>query len=81
MRFGKRAGILTNPSGYPDLALAEVEKIERFLTALPDSPAVYSEWKRLVVRHGVGIRRILPFHTGDFTRYEIDAIHPSSLLT
>jgi len=35
------------------LALAELEKIERFLTVLPDSPAVYAEWKRLVVRHGV----------------------------
>jgi predicted nucleic acid-binding protein len=35
------------------LALGELEKIERFLTVLPDSPAVYEEWKRLVVRHGV----------------------------
>jgi predicted nucleic acid-binding protein len=35
------------------LALAELEKIGRFLTVLPDSPAVYGEWKRLVVRHGV----------------------------
>jgi len=35
------------------LALAEVEKIERFLTVLPDSPAVYAGWKRLVVQHGV----------------------------
>ena len=80
------------------LVLAEVDKIERFLTVLPDSPAVYSEWKQLVVRHSVlgskvhdaklvatmnvhGIRRILTFNTDDFTRYDIDAIHPSSLLT
>jgi predicted nucleic acid-binding protein len=35
------------------LTLSELEKIERFLTVLPDSAAVYSEWKRLVVRHGV----------------------------
>ena len=35
------------------LTLSEVEKIERLLTVLPDSPAVYNEWKRLVVRHGV----------------------------
>jgi predicted nucleic acid-binding protein len=80
------------------LALAEVEKIERFLTVLPDSPAVYAEWKRLVVHHGVlgskvhdaklvaainlhGIRKILTFNTGDFTRYDVEAIHPSSLLT
>lgn len=80
------------------LVLAEVDKIERFLTVLPDSQAVYPEWKQLVVRHGVlgskvhdarlvatmnihGIRRILTFNTEDFTRYDIDAIHPSSLLT
>src|SRR5271155_4829957 len=35
------------------VALAEVEKIERILTLLPDAPGVYGEWKRLVVRHGV----------------------------
>ena len=35
------------------LALAEVEKIERVLTLLPDIPAMYGEWKRLVVQHGV----------------------------
>jgi predicted nucleic acid-binding protein len=35
------------------LVMAEIEKIERFLTLLPDSPAVYGEWKRLVVQHGV----------------------------
>lgn len=35
------------------LTLGEMEKIERFLTVLPDSPAVYAEWKRLVVQHGV----------------------------
>jgi predicted nucleic acid-binding protein len=81
-----------------ELVPGEVDKIERFLTVLPDSPAVYSEWKRLVVRHGVlgskvhdarlvaamnihGIRRILTFNTEDFTRCDIDAIHPSSLLT
>jgi predicted nucleic acid-binding protein len=79
------------------LALDEVEKIERFLTVLPDSPAVYLEWKQLVVRHGVlggkvhdaklvatmnihGIRRILTFNTDDFTRYDVESIHPSSLL-
>lgn len=79
------------------LVLEEVEKIERFLTILSDSPAVYSEWKQLVVRHSVlgtkvhdarlvaamnvhGIRRILTFNTGDFTRHGISAIHPSSLL-
>jgi predicted nucleic acid-binding protein len=34
-------------------ALAEVEKIERILVRLPDTPAVYVEWKRLVVQHSV----------------------------
>src|SRR6516225_3913573 len=80
------------------LALSELEKIERFLTVLPDVPAVYGEWKRLIVRHGVlgskvhdarlvatmnvhGIRRILTFNTDDFKRYNVEAIHPSSLLT
>ncbi len=75
-----------------------MEKIEQFLTVLPDSPAVYAEWKRLVVQHSVlgtkvhdtklvatmnlhGVRRILTFNTDDFARYDIEAIHPSSLLT
>jgi predicted nucleic acid-binding protein len=79
------------------LALGEMEKIERFLSVLPDSPAVYEVWKRLVVQHGVlgskvhdaklvatmevhGVRRILTFNTEDFTRYDVEAIHPLSLL-
>jgi predicted nucleic acid-binding protein len=82
----------------PELALRELEMIERFLTILPDSPAIYPEWKRLIVRHAVlgskvhdvklvatmnihGVRRILTFNTGDFARYDIEAIHPSSLMT
>lgn len=80
------------------VTLNEVGNIERALTLLPESPAVYGEWKRLVVEHGVlgskvhdtrlvaamnvhGVRRILTFNTGDFTRYEIEALHPASLLT
>lgn len=35
------------------LTQSELEKIERFLSVLPDSPAAYGEWKRLVVQHGV----------------------------
>jgi predicted nucleic acid-binding protein len=35
------------------LAAAEIEKIERVLTLLPDVPAMYGEWKRLVVQYGV----------------------------
>ena len=80
------------------LALGEVEKIERVLTFLADPAAIYGEWKRLVVQHGVlgvkvhdarlvaamnvhGVRRILTFNTDDFTRYGIEVLHPSSLLS
>ncbi len=91
--------VANNGLGFPvALALTELEKIERFLTVLPDAPAVYGEWKRLVVQHNVlgskvhdaklvatmkvhGIRRILTFNTGDFERYDIEAIHPLSLLS
>jgi len=46
--------IAGNGLGFPvALTLVELEKIERFLTVLPDSPAVYGEWKRLVVQHNV----------------------------
>jgi predicted nucleic acid-binding protein len=80
------------------LTLSEVGKIEQALTLLPESPATYSEWKRLVVEHGVlgskvhdtrlvasmnvhGVKKILTFNTGDFTRYAVEALNPSSLLT
>ena len=33
--------------------LAEVEKIESLLMLLPDTPAVYAEWKRIIVDHNV----------------------------
>ncbi len=79
----------------PALVLSEVEKIEWLLTFLPDSPAIYGEWKRLVVVLGVkvhdaklvaamnvqGIPEILTFNTDDFARYGIEAVHPSSLLS
>src|SRR5271166_4313606 len=35
------------------LVAGEVEKIERILTLLRDSPATYTEWKRLVIKHSV----------------------------
>lgn len=35
------------------LAAGEVAKIEQALILLPDSPAAYWEWKRLVLAHGV----------------------------
>src|SRR3982074_77239 len=34
-------------------AAGEVAKIEQALILLPDSPATYGEWKRLVLAHGV----------------------------
>ncbi len=33
--------------------LDEVEKVEGLLTLLPDTPAVYAEWKRIIVEHSV----------------------------
>jgi predicted nucleic acid-binding protein len=46
--------VANNGLGFPvSLVLAEVEKIERILTLLPDSPATYPEWKRLVIKHSV----------------------------
>ncbi|HVW84444.1 MAG TPA: PIN domain-containing protein, partial [Bryobacteraceae bacterium] len=35
------------------MTLREIEKIERSLLLLPESPAIYLEWKRLVVKHAV----------------------------
>lgn len=37
----------------PAQVLVEVEKIEGLLSFLPDAPALYQEWKRLVVQHSV----------------------------
>jgi predicted nucleic acid-binding protein len=89
--------IAANGLGFsPAFALSEVGKIERVLTLLPDSPAVYVEWKRLVAAYTVsgvkvhdvrlvavmnvqGVRRILTFNTGDFSRFGIEALHPSAV--
>jgi predicted nucleic acid-binding protein len=35
------------------LARWEVDRIERLMALLPDSPAVYPEWKSLVIKHDV----------------------------
>jgi predicted nucleic acid-binding protein len=46
--------IAANGLGFsPALALREVDNIERILTLLPDTAAVYPEWKRLVTIYGV----------------------------
>jgi predicted nucleic acid-binding protein len=78
-------------------AAAEIVKIEQALFLLPDSPAIYAEWKRLALAHNVigakvhdarlvaamkghGVGRILTFNIGDFKRYDVEVIHPSSVL-
>lgn len=35
------------------LVAREIEDIDRVMTLLPDTPAIYAEWKRLVTRHEV----------------------------
>jgi predicted nucleic acid-binding protein len=46
--------IAVNGLGFsPAFALGEVGKIETTLMLLPDSPAAYEEWKRLVSTHAV----------------------------
>ena len=43
-----------NGLGLPaPVVLTEVEKIEAAFELLPDTPALYAEWKALVLRHGV----------------------------
>lgn len=36
----------------------EVSKIESLLTVLPDSPAIYPEWRHLVVAHSVSGKQV-----------------------
>lgn len=95
--------VCTRPSAQNGLGLsvaqtaAEVAKIEQALILLPGSPAAYTEWKRLVLKHGVigtkvhdarlvaamnvhGIRHILTFNIADFKRFEIEPLHPSSVV-
>ena len=51
--------VITRPLANNGLGLSvvpaagEVEKIEQALTRLPDVPAIYHEWKRLVTDHEV----------------------------
>jgi hypothetical protein len=46
-------GLLTN------VARSEIERMERFFTILPETPAIYPVWKRLVFDHEVrGSRRM-----------------------
>ena len=35
------------------VALAEVEKIERVMERLSDIPAIYDEWRRLIVQYNI----------------------------
>ena len=77
------------------VAAAALGHIERVFELLPDHPAIYEHWKRLVTTHGVignqvyarlvaamtvhGVGRILTFNAGDFARYRIEVIHPSAV--
>jgi predicted nucleic acid-binding protein len=80
------------------VALSEVEKIEQAMQLLPDTAAIYGEWKRLVLQHGVigvkvhdarlvaamnihGVRRLLTFDAGDFSRYGIEVLQPAAVLS
>jgi hypothetical protein len=46
--------VTSNGMGFSvDFTRDEVGKIERVLTLLPDSAAMYAEWKRLVFGHNV----------------------------
>ncbi len=46
--------IENNGLGWPhETVMAEVSMIEQLLTLLPDSPAIFPEWKRLVLRYKV----------------------------
>src|SRR4051812_43870194 len=46
--------LINNGLGFSAaVTLAEVGKIEQALMLLPDSAAIYQEWKRLVVTHNV----------------------------
>lgn len=46
--------VTANGLGFTSaFALGEVRKIETVLSLLPDSPAVYEEWKRLVATYSV----------------------------
>ncbi len=46
--------VANNGLGLPvSMALGEIDKIERALVLLPDIPAIYAEWRRLVVKHRV----------------------------
>jgi predicted nucleic acid-binding protein len=37
----------------PTTAVAEIDRIERVFALLPDHPAIYDHWRRLVATHGV----------------------------
>ena len=51
--------VVSNGLGYSTSeTMAEVEKIEAIFILLPDAPATYPEWKRLVIKHSVQGTRV-----------------------
>jgi len=84
--------IASNGLGFSvALTLVELDKIEQFLSVLPDShrslcgmealggPA--NDTKLVATMNVHGIRGILTFNTDDLARYDVEAIHPLSLLS
>lgn len=56
--------VATRPTNYRGLGMntvqaqAELARIKSLFTLLPDDPAIYLEWERLVVRHGVAGKNV-----------------------
>ena len=71
-----RLEVNSGPGFTPAMAAAEADKIERALTLLPDNPAMYGEWKRLVTQ-----RRLQTFNVRIFTRFGIKVLFPPDLVS
>jgi predicted nucleic acid-binding protein len=56
--------VASRPAGVNGLGFslsqneAEVSRLESLLTVLPDNPAIYPEWRRLVVAHSVSGKQV-----------------------
>jgi hypothetical protein len=80
-RYQYSAAAHSARSSKPHLA---VESVARLLAAGEPVYFTLQEYIRVLERGNPAHaeqRRILTFNTGDFTRYDIEAIHPLSLLS
>lgn len=73
--------VATRPVGVNGLGMSgdevrkEVGNIEALLTLLPDTPAIYSEWKRIVAQHNVqGVKVYDARLVAVMTVYSVDSI-------